>query len=99
MANQPVATHMQMFDEKMMALTPAMPIDLAVLVREVGPDGFAEFPFADGVYRSLGHIGNFVMGLQRVRKIAASADQAPSNPEPVMDMARLAVQPDLPPAA
>lgn len=64
------ATHMQRFDEAGLPIGPVVPLDPSMLDRAVGPSGEAEFPFLDGVYRSLGHIGNFVLGIQRVRTVA-----------------------------
>lgn len=86
------ATHIQRYDEQGEVLGPLLAMDPAVLAWTVaGDSGVAEGPFYDGVYRAMGHVGNFVFGLQRVRPFPglATIDEVEPVPPSQMGMAAL----------
>lgn len=92
------ATHMQLFDEagidEANKIGGPQPLDPRIMgfIRE--PDGKAEIAIADGLYQILGHIGNFTIGLQRVKKIAAFAlaEVEAVIASPAMDMTKLSTE-------
>jgi hypothetical protein len=68
------AEFLEVLDESGVRIGDIRPIDVSLLVKDYG----VPFAWGDGWYQTVGHVGNFVFAIQRIRKVPVETE-APSS--------------------